>query len=155
MKTPQRRSAGETVSHDRGFQEYLAVVLRGKWIILVTFLVILVAALLITKLADPVYQATCQVLLNPAELRSTIFLDAVRPDGVKNIVQNELAILNSRALMDSVGERLRRRKFLDEARTEYIPMVVDPAQPDTGQGVAPLQAVSGTVVGSGGLRSGA
>jgi capsular exopolysaccharide synthesis family protein len=148
MKTSQRRTGSETVSHDRGFQEYLAVVLRGKWIILVTFVVVLVAALLITKLADPVYQATCQVLLNPAELRSTIFLDAVRPDGVKNIVQNELAILNSRALIDSVGERLRRTKFLDEARTEYIPMVVDPAQPGTGGDVAPLPVVAGAVTGA-------
>jgi capsular exopolysaccharide synthesis family protein len=145
MKTSQRRGAGETVSHDRGFQEYLAVVLRGKWIITVTFLVILLVTLLVTKLADPVYQATCQVLLNPAELRSTIFVDASRSDGVKNIIQNELAILNSRALMDSVGERLRRKKFLDEAQTEYIPMVHALAQSGKNDEVASLPVVSGNV----------
>ncbi len=148
MKTHQTRRPGSETPQERGFQEYLAVMIRGRWIIITTFLVVLVATILITKLTPPTFQATCKVLLNPAELRSTLFLDAVRPDGVKNIVQNELAILNSRALMDSVAERLRRMKFLNEDVKEYIPMVRPGEGGPKGEEVADLPEVSGRVMGA-------
>jgi uncharacterized protein involved in exopolysaccharide biosynthesis len=88
MKTHQTRRGSGGVAQERTFQEYLAVMLRGKWIILITFLVVLLATILFTKLVDPTYQATAKVLLNSTELRSSLFLDAGRVDGVKNIVQN-------------------------------------------------------------------
>ncbi len=148
MKTHQtHRSSGGT-SQERTFQEYLAVMLRGKWIILITFLVVLLATILVTKLMDPVYQATAKVLLNPTELRSSLFLDGVRADGVKNIVQNELAILGSRALADSVAERLRQKKYLVKGRPELIPSVLPSKDATPGDTIAPPDLVSGRVSGA-------
>src|SRR4030042_5807584 len=99
MKTHQPRGTGIGSSLERGIQEYFAMMIRGKWIIGITFLAVLIATILFTKLTPPTYQATAKVLLNTSEGRGARFLDAVQSDGVKNAIQNELAILNSRALM--------------------------------------------------------
>ena len=61
MKTHQGRGRGGSPTQERGFQEYLAIMLRGKWVILITFLVVLLATILVTKLMDPVYKATANV----------------------------------------------------------------------------------------------
>lgn len=148
MRTHQTRKPSAGPAQERTFQEYLAIMLRGKWIILSTFIVVLVATILFTKLSDPVYQSTCKVLLNPAELRSSLFLDAVRADGVKNIVQNELAILNSRALADSVAARLRKQKYLVPGKEDLIPSVVPLKDLEEADGLAPLDLISGRMQGS-------
>ena len=101
--------------------------------------------ILFTKLSDPVYQSTCKVLLNPAELRSSLFLESQRSDGVKNIVQNELAILNSRALADSVAVVLLRRRYLVPGKEEVIPSIVPLKNLADSSGFAPLDLVSGRV----------
>ncbi len=148
MKTHESRRSSGGVTQERTFQEYLAVMLRGKWIIVITFFVVLLATLLFTKLMDPVYQATAKVLLNPTELRGSLFLDAGRADGVKNIVQNELAILGSRALADSVAERLRRKRYLAEGSPEMIPSVIPPGNMSTPDSLAPRELVAGRVIGA-------
>ncbi len=112
------------------------MMLRGKWIILITFVVVLLATILITNLMDPVYKATSDVLLNPAELRSSLFLDGARNDGAKNITQNELAILNSRSLADSVAERLRRQKYMEPGKSGLIPIVQATEDQPAGENLA-------------------
>src|SRR5512133_2921331 len=94
------RSGNGTTVHERTMQDYFAIILRGRWVVFGVFLAVLGATILFTKLVDPVYKASAQVLLNTKELQSTIFLDAVRPDGVNNITQNELAVVNSSSLTD-------------------------------------------------------
>ena len=86
-----RPGAGPARS-DRSFQDYLAIVIRGKWIILWVFAGMLVATLIVTKLMAPTYKASCQVLLNPREASSSLFLESVRPNRVETITQNELAL---------------------------------------------------------------
>jgi capsular exopolysaccharide synthesis family protein len=146
MKTHTGQKGNSGVTHERSFQEYMAIIARGKWIILAVFVAVLVATILYTKLSAPVYQAACQVLLNSNEQKSTIFLDAARTEGMKNITQNELAILNSRVLADSVADRLRRQQYLDPAHTELIPILQPlPEQPAT-ETIAPIEVVSGRLV---------
>ncbi|MCC6395845.1 MAG: polysaccharide biosynthesis tyrosine autokinase [Bacteroidetes bacterium] len=148
MKTHQNRAAGPDGPRERGIQEYFAMMIRGKWIIGVTFLAVLIATILFTKLTPPTYHATAKVLLSAGEGRGALFLDAVRTDGVKNVIQNELEILNSRALMDSAGAALLRMKYLDDAKGELMPLVLpspdDPTKPE----FAPLPLVSGRIAGS-------
>ncbi len=148
MKTHQTRKTSSTVSHERTFQEYLAIMLRGKWIILSTFVVVLVATILFTKLSDPVYQSTCKVLLNTSELKGSLFAEAARSDGLKNTVQNELAILNSRSLADSVAERLRKQRYIMPGKEDLIPMVVPLKDMADSSGLAPQDLVSGRVSGA-------
>lgn len=146
MKTHQGRRNEQRVSSERAFQEYIAIMLRGKWIILTTFLVILAASILITKLSDPVYQAVCQVILS-REAKGNLFVDQIPTEMNKTLVQNELAVLNSRSLADSVSARLFRLRRLDDKGT-IIPSLAplpEAAKTDT---LAPPELVSGRVMGA-------
>ena len=134
---------------ERTLQEYLAVIYRGKWTILIVFGAVLVLTILFTKLTEPTYKATAQVLLNTKELQSTtLFLDAGRMEGPRYITQNELAILNSRSLADSVAMKLIRKRYLDEARGAPI-LIIQPSEEKSSEGsVAPLAQISGRLSGA-------
>ncbi len=132
MASNSGNRSGNGAVHERTLQDYLAIILRGKWVVFGVFLAVLGATILFTKLVDPVYKASAQVLLNTKELQSTIFLDAVRPDGVKNITQNELAILSSTSLADTVAQRLIDLRYLDPNSKRRIPSTV-PSKGDGNQ----------------------
>jgi len=145
MKTNQGRR-GETVpGTDRAFQEYIAIMLRGKWIIIITFFIIVAGSILFTKLSEPVYQATCQVILS-RESNGKLFVDQAPVEGNKTIVQNELAVLNSRSLADSVAHRLERMRYLDEARGTIIPCIQPPPQSASRDTVASTDVIIGRVM---------
>jgi capsular exopolysaccharide synthesis family protein len=145
MASNQGNRSGNGAAHERTLQDYLAIILRGKWIVLEVFLAVLGATILFTKLVDPVYKASAQVLLNTKELQSTIFLDAVRPDGVKNITQNELAILNSTSLADTVAQRLIDQQYLERVSKRRIPCTVVPTGEGNPDSTAPLWQVANAV----------
>ncbi len=145
MANNQGNRSGNGVVHERTFQDYMAIILRGKWIVFGVFLAVLGATILFTKLVDPVYKATAQVLLNTKELQSTIFLDAVRPDGVKNITQNELAILNSTSLADTVAQRLIDQKYLEPVSKKPIPVTLPTKEEANADSAAPLWQVATAV----------
>ncbi len=111
-------------------RDYAAVVLRGKWTILGTTFLVLVAAFLFTKLRSPVYQATASVLIltqNP-ELRG-LFVPAVGSAIITNVRQNEIEILRSQSLAETVARRLIGRMFLDSAARQPIE-IITPAKDD-------------------------
>ncbi|MCK5573619.1 MAG: hypothetical protein KAJ12_12700, partial [Bacteroidetes bacterium] len=143
MKTAPGRRPGGNVSNEKSFQDYIAIMVRGKWVILSVFGAVLGITILVTKLMVPVYKASCQVLLNTRELQSSLFLDAVRPEYGQNITQNELAILNSRTLADSVSVRLINQRFLDEGSRSVMPVVL-PSEETAGTDTpTPVWLVSG------------
>jgi tyrosine-protein kinase Etk/Wzc len=143
MKTAPGRRAGGNVPNEKSFQDYLAVMVRGKWVVLSVFGAVLGITILATKLMDPVYKASCQVLLNTRELQSSLFLDAVRPEYGQNITQNELAILSSRTLADSVAARLINQRFLDEGSRSVIPVVLPSEETAGTDSPTPVWLVSG------------
>lgn len=121
MTKSQQKTQGSG-AHERSFKDFAAMVLRGKWILLASLAVCLLVAALVTFLSEPVYQATCQVLLNARELQSSIFIESVRPLRGENITQNELTILQSRTLADSVAARVLRVRYLP-GTTTLLPVV--------------------------------
>ena len=146
MKTHQARRSDTSSFSERSFQEYLAIMLRGKWIILASFLLVLLAVMLYTKLSDPIYQATCQVLLS-RDTKGGLFVDQSQ-EWNKTTVQNELAVLNSKSLADSVAVRLLRQRYLESSKPVLIPTIA----PDPGAGsqdtAKSIDEVSGVVMGS-------
>jgi capsular exopolysaccharide synthesis family protein len=141
MKTNTRDRSGATQTYERSFQDYLAIIVRGKWVILGVFLGVLALTFLVTKLMDPVYKASCQILLSTRDPGSTLFKDAAWTDRRETITQNELAILNSRTLADSVAMRLLTQRYLDKNHSVLIP-IIRPEQ-GTNDSLAPMEVVSG------------
>ena len=145
MRIPANRRSGHDGAPEKNLKDYFAVIIRGKWIILIVFGVVLIGTILFTKLTPPTYQATCQVLLNSTEQRSSLFLDASTPAGMKNTTQNELAILNSRQLADTVAQKLLNLKYLDDGSKRVIPLIQPTKDMPAVGGLAPLVQVSGGV----------
>ncbi len=110
-------------NQERKLQEYIAIINRGRWIILGALGAGVLLAFIINKVVEPVYKASAQVLINERELQSTIFVDAYRPDGMKNIIQNELQLMNSTSLADTVAERLLAIRYIDKENKRLLPIL--------------------------------
>jgi len=123
-------------------RDYAAVVLRGKWTILITTFLVLVGAFLFTKLRPPEFQATASVLImtqNP-ELRG-LFVPAVGSAIITNVRQNEIEILRSQSLAETVARQLINQMFVDSAGREPIE-IIKPAKNDkTARTVAPVDQI--------------
>ncbi len=126
---------GQSVGSDGSIQEptfadYMQVVLRGKWIILACFVLVLGATAIYTFTMDPTYEATTSVLVDTEGQKSgSMFFDISGFGGMKSI-KNELEILKSNALAEAVAEDLLAREYVDENRS--IPIdIIGLAEEDT------------------------
>lgn len=114
------QSNGHT--QEPGFEDYLQIILRGKWAILITFAVVLAATAIYTFTTQPVYEATTSVLIDTKGQQSSGFMDFTGFGAVKNI-KNELEILKSRALAEVVAQALIDKNYTDKDSTELIQIV--------------------------------
>jgi len=129
------RLNGKEVGSDGSIQEptfgdYMQIILRGKWIILACFLLVLAATAIYTYTMDPTYEATTSVLVDTKGQKSTSMLFDISGFGGMKSIKNELEILKSNALAEAVAKDLIDREFVDEARTVPID-VVQPEEDDT------------------------
>lgn len=145
MKNQSQGRGSTSPPNERAFKDYLATIFRGKWVVLGALAAGVGLAALATSLMDPVYQSSCQVLLNTRELQSSLFIESVRPVRGENITQNEMSILQSKTLAESVAARVLRVKFIPGTKT-LLPVVrstYDDAAPDS---VANQGWVAGQVI---------
>ncbi|MBI5470758.1 MAG: polysaccharide biosynthesis tyrosine autokinase [Ignavibacteriae bacterium] len=133
MRTETEYNLRRVQAHQPLIRDYPAVLLRGKWIILgVTFLS-LVAAFVFTKLRQPTYQASTAVMIQTRIAESGgLFIPAVGSAIVTNIRQNELEILRSQSLAESVARRLIRQMYIDSSARQMIDIIL-PAEDDKGK----------------------
>jgi tyrosine-protein kinase Etk/Wzc len=144
MKNQSQGRSASSNAQERTFKDYLATILRGKWIALGSLVVGAGLAALVTFLMDPVYQASCQVLLNTRDLQSSIFIESVRPVRGENITQNEMTILQSKTLADSVAAAILRVKYIPGTQS-LLPIVRSQADDASADSVATHTWVSGMV----------
>lgn len=109
-------------AQEPGFEDYLQIILRGKWVIAVSFLLVLGATATYTYLTKPTYEATASVLIDTKGQQTSGFMDFTGFGAVKNI-KNELEILKSRALAEVVAQSLLDKNFIDKDSTEPILIV--------------------------------
>lgn len=107
--------------HERTLQDYLAILGRGKWLAFSIFVLIVGASLLYSKLATPVYKATSTILID-TKVALPVSMDGSGRMNLQNI-KNELEILKSRSIADTVARILLQKKYLDEPRRVPIPII--------------------------------
>ena len=108
------------------FDTYIQIILRGKWVILAVFGLVFAATALYTFTERPVYESTATVLVDTKGQQSSLAMfDMLGAGGLKNI-KNELEILKSGSLAESVAQLLLERKFLDALATEGIEIIKGP-----------------------------
>jgi len=108
----------------------LAVLYRGKWIVLGVFVVVFATVFILTFRMKPSYTATSSVLIDTKQAPSTLFQGL--PGRALTITENELQILQSNSLAEDVARRLLEQKYVDPANEVPIP-IIQPSEGDTSQ----------------------
>lgn len=132
--------------HERTFQEYLAIVMRGKWLALSIFALCVLAALVFSLVATPTFRATSTVLIDQKMAYIGIGPDGTPMSGARSN-RNDLEVLKSRSIADTVAARLLLQKYLDPAAREVLPILLPEGASGEDQ-ILPSQAVTGLVLGS-------
>jgi len=139
---PSKNQSSPGVLLGMSLREIAAVLSRGKWRLLTTFLVILVTVIVLTFLMKPTYESTASLLVDTRQSPSSLFEDARSLGMTIDIMQNEMAVLGSHSLAEDVASLLISRKFLDSANQVLLPIVI-PLEDDS---LNPLIASPTTVV---------
>jgi capsular exopolysaccharide synthesis family protein len=106
------------VPRESRVQEYLSILLRGKWIILACFLGMTAAATIVTINTKPVYEASSLVLIDMKGQNAGLPFIDLGYNPMFNKITNELEILRSRSMATAVAQDL-----LKQYAAAAIPMV--------------------------------
>jgi capsular exopolysaccharide synthesis family protein len=102
-------------------KDYLPVIWRGKWIILITVILAVNVAFLITRNMEPIYQASVSVFIKTKGERTNP-LSGLTAEETKHI-GNELEMLRSRLMAESVAEILFDVRYMDENSSVPLPIL--------------------------------
>ena len=94
-------------------QDYLRILYRGRWIIAIAFLVVMLITVFITFTADKVYEATGTIIVeSQGSMERTIF-DMGYMANQTTLITNQVEILKSRRLAEKVVRSLELRNYRD------------------------------------------
>ena len=88
------------------FSDYLRILYRGRWIILISFIVVFTATLIFTVTTPPTYEASASILIESTGLMERSFFDMGAFGNQSTLVANQTEILKSRRLAEQVIKRL-------------------------------------------------
>jgi capsular exopolysaccharide synthesis family protein len=103
-------------------RDIFSTLVRGKWVIFIVTLIMFNIFLFKTMLEEPVYEAKTTVFVS-SRGQSTP-LGFFSGDAGRSII-NEIEILKSRNLARNVATAIMERRYLDEEKTEIIPILVN------------------------------
>jgi len=95
------------------FEEYVSVILRGKWIILGSIFLLTTLMLVYTIQSPAVYEASAQILVDSKRSAQRLSIGTPVDDNFDNKVANDLGILKSRVLAQLVAAALLESPYLD------------------------------------------
>lgn len=125
--------------------EWVALFLRGKWLILGALLAGLGGMAWYTSTLLPVYEATAMVLINPRSGQAANPFGDAMELGPSSKVANELAILKTLSLSEAVAKHLLEKPNVGEAGKDLLSVVqVHDTRGPTGQ-LASLPTVAARV----------
>lgn len=94
-------------------QDYLRVLYAGRWWILLTFLIVLLATAYFTFTTKPVYQAKAVILVETQGLREQALFDVNYLNPQSTVITNQIEILKSRTLAERVVLAMESASFRD------------------------------------------
>jgi tyrosine-protein kinase Etk/Wzc len=111
------------VPRESHFQEYLSILLRGKWIILASFVLVTAATAIFTLKTKPVYEASSLVLIDMKGKQGQLPFFDFTGSSTFNKITNELEILKSRSMAEAVAADLLKQVNLDGPHSPIIPIL--------------------------------
>lgn len=104
-------------------QETITLLLLGKRVILVTFLIVTAAAAVYTYLSKPVYEASSTVILDFKAKSGSISFPDMANAGASSKIPNELETLKSNSMAEDVAKELLEKTYIDPEHRRLIPIV--------------------------------
>lgn len=94
-------------------QDYLRILYRGRWIIVLSFVVVVVATAIFTFTADPVYEASGKIIVESKGSMERALFDLNYFGNQTTLITNQVEILQSRRLAEAVVRFLESVPFRD------------------------------------------
>ncbi|EHO39938.1 capsular exopolysaccharide family [Caldithrix abyssi DSM 13497] len=127
-------------------QDYLQIILRRKWIVLVSFLVVFLTAVVYTINSQPVYQAQATVLVNTqSKGQGGLLLFDPTGLGFAQNLNNELEILKSRSVANAVARELLAKKYYDNSQ-EILHCIRAPEEDELGREILSEEELTGVLI---------
>ena len=105
-------------------QDYLHILYRGRWIIVLSFLAVVISTLYFTMRAIPIYEATATILTDTGRNRTGLDIFPLTGIGSREAtINNQVEILKSRTLAQGVVVALRDSGY---SRTFHLFIGTDP-----------------------------
>ena len=82
--------------------EYMRVLYRGRWIIVISFLVVMAATIYLTITTEPVYEAVAKLMIEEEGGMSQSLFEVTSYIKREKMINNQVEILKSRTLAEQV-----------------------------------------------------
>ncbi len=115
-----RGKSGQSRNPD--LRDYWRIILRGRWYIITSFVVIVASTAFFTFTADPVYEASAKILVEESKF-STDISSLLSPLGMgsRNDLENRIEMIKSRPVLEGARDKLEANEqfvALYEARQD-------------------------------------
>jgi capsular exopolysaccharide synthesis family protein len=106
---------------DTTLKDFLPILWRGKLYVVLIMLLMFNAVLFYTLIREPEYEATVSVYINTKNQQQSLLSGFMIEDSKH--IGNEIELLKSRLIAESVADRLMEQRYLDDARSVPIPVL--------------------------------
>lgn len=93
--------------------DYIRIIYRGRWLIILSFLTVFAATVIYTFTADPVYEASSVLLIETNDSMDRALFNLTTLGTQANVLNNQIEILKSRNVAERVVRRLENSAFRD------------------------------------------
>ncbi len=95
-------------------QDYLRILYRGRWIIVISFFTVLGFVIYYTYTATPIYTATAKVMFRENKAAEQTLFNITRFGEKETMINNQVQILTSRTLAEKVIHQLEQSEYADK-----------------------------------------
>ncbi len=105
----------ETIENEQqlSLQDYIRVLYGGRWIILLSFLTVLISTAIFTFMSEPVYEAGATVLVEEDKSVQKALFDMNSFASQSTMIANQVEVLQSRTLAERVVQALEAAPYRD------------------------------------------
>ncbi|HPG38202.1 MAG TPA: polysaccharide biosynthesis tyrosine autokinase [bacterium] len=96
--------------------DYIRVFYKGRWVILISFLLVMIATVYYTFTTEPVYEAGAKIMIEQQAGVGESLFDITSMMKKETMINNQVEILKSRTLAEQVIEKLRSSEYAGELR---------------------------------------
>ncbi len=102
--------------HQLTFRDYIRVLYQGRWVILISFLAVVLSTLYYTFTTEPVYEASAKIMVEQQTGMGQSLFDFSTMMKKETMINNQVEILKSRSLAEIVVRDLRASEYTGQLR---------------------------------------